>query len=119
MVVTNDQGMQHMLSSKFKLGVGASAAAGPVGRDATAATDVKMSAEVLTYSRARGVFAGIDLSGAVIEQDKDDTSALFGKMVPFATILGGEVPAPAASEPFLATVKKYSSQSKDQAATTK
>ena len=64
MVVTNDQGMQHLLSSKFKLGADASAAAGPVGRDATADTDVKMRAEVLTYSRARGIFAGIDLSGA-------------------------------------------------------
>src|ERR1700726_2514112 len=66
MVIMNDQGMQHLLSSKFKLGADASAAAGPVGRDATAGTDVKMRAEVLTYSRTRGLFAGIDLSGAVI-----------------------------------------------------
>src|SRR6202158_4568268 len=61
MIVTNEQGMQHLLSSKFKLGADASAAAGPVGRDAAAGTDVKMRAEVLTYSRARGLFAGIDL----------------------------------------------------------
>jgi len=118
MVVTNDQGMQHLLSSKFKLGADASAAAGPVGRDATAATDVKMRAEVLTYSRTRGLFAGIDLSGAAINQDKDETRILFGKMVPFETILNGEVPAPEGSESFLAAVRKYSRQAKDQAENT-
>src|ERR1700674_1588977 len=118
MVVTNDQGMQNLLSSKFKLGADASAAAGPVGRDATAGTDVKMRAEVLTYSRTRGLFAGIDLSGAVINQDKDDTRILFGKMVPFETILRGEVASPDGSGAFLAAVRKYSSQAKDQAANT-
>jgi SH3 domain-containing YSC84-like protein 1 len=115
MVVTNDQGMQHLLSSKFKLGADASAAAGPVGRDATAATDVKMRAEVLTYSRTRGLFAGVDLSGAVINQDQDETRILFGKMVPFADILNGNAPAPAGSGAFLAAVRKYSVQAKDQA----
>src|ERR1700674_231594 len=114
MVVTNDQGMQHLLSSKFKLGADASAAAGPVGRDATADTDVKMRAEVLTYSRSRGIFAGIDLSGAAITQDKDETTLLFGKMVPFEDILGGNVAPPEGSEPFLAAVKKYSSQAREQ-----
>src|SRR5580658_160371 len=69
MIVTNEQGMQHLLSSKFKIGADASAAAGPVGRDAAADTDVKMRAEVLTYSRARGIFAGIDLNGSAITQD--------------------------------------------------
>jgi SH3 domain-containing YSC84-like protein 1 len=118
MVVTNDQGMQHLLSSKFKLGAGASAAAGPVGRDATAATDVKMRAEVLTYSRTRGLFAGIDLNGAVINQDKDETRVLFGKTVSFATILSGKVPAPDGSGAFLTAVRKYSTQAKDQAANT-
>jgi len=114
MVVTNDQGMQHLLSSKFKLGADASAAAGPVGRDAAADTDVKMRAEVLTYSRARGVFAGIDLNGAAITQDKDETSLLYGKMIPFEDILGGKVMAPAASEAFLAAVRKYSTQAREQ-----
>jgi lipid-binding SYLF domain-containing protein len=118
MVVTNDQGMQHLLSSKFKLGADASAAAGPVGRDATAGTDVKMRAEVLTYSRARGIFAGIDLSGAAITQDKDETSLLYGKMVPFEDILSGKVMAPSGSEPFLAAVRKYSSQAREQGETT-
>ena len=118
MVVTNDQGMQHLLSSKFKLGADASAAAGPVGRDATAGTDVKLRAEVLTYSRTRGLFAGIDLSGAVINQDKDSTTILYGKMIPFETILNGKVAPPSGSSSFLAAVSKYSSQSKDQAANT-
>lgn len=113
MIVTNDQGMQHLLSSKFKLGADASAAAGPVGRDAAADTDVKMRAEVLTYSRARGLFAGIDLSGAALTQDKDETRLLYGKFVPFADILDGKIQATAVSEPFLSAVKKYSGQSKE------
>jgi len=113
MVVTNDQGMQHLLSSKFKLGADASAAAGPVGRDAAADTDVKMRAEVLTYSRARGLFAGIDLSGAALTQDKDETRLLYGKFVPSSEILSGKVEATAASTPFLSAVRKYSGQSKE------
>jgi lipid-binding SYLF domain-containing protein len=118
MVVNNDEGMQHLLSSKFKLGAGASAAAGPVGRDAGADTDIKMRAEVLTYSRTRGLFAGIDLNGAVINQDKDETRILFGKMVSFEDILKGRVAAPNGSAAFLSAVKKYSMQSKDQASNT-
>src|ERR1700686_1532077 len=113
MIVTNDQGMEHLLSSKFKLGADASAAAGPVGRDAAADTDIKMRAEVLTYSRARGLFAGIDLSGAVLNQDKDETRLLYGSFVPFGDILAGKVRATATSEPFLAAVRKYSAQSKE------
>lgn len=113
MVITNDQGMQHLLSSKFKLGANASAAAGPVGRDAGADTDWKMKAEVLTYSRARGVFAGIDLNGSAVTQDKDETRLLYGKMVPFTQILSGKVPAPDGSGPFLAAVRKYSTQAKE------
>ena len=114
MVVTNEKGMQHLLSSKFKLGADASAAAGPVGRTAAADTDWKMKAEVLTYSRARGVFAGVDLNGSAITQDKDETRVLYGKMVDFADLLNGKVPPPKESEPFLATVKKYSTQAREQ-----
>src|SRR5580704_15915891 len=98
MIVTNDDGMQHLLASKFKLGADASAAAGPVGRDAAADTDWKLRAEVLTYSRARGIFAGIDLSGSVVTQDKDETRLLYGSFVPFADILNGKIPAREASE---------------------
>ena len=79
MVVMNQSGMDHLLSSKFKLGAEASAAAGPIGRDAGADTDIKMRAEVLTYSRARGLFAGVDLSGAALTQDKDETHLLYGR----------------------------------------
>jgi lipid-binding SYLF domain-containing protein len=114
MVITNDQGMQHLLASKFKLGADASAAAGPVGRTAAADTDWKMKAEVLTYSRARGIFAGIDLSGSAITQDKDETRVLYGKMVDFADILNGKVPPPPASAPFLTAVRKYSGQAQEQ-----
>jgi lipid-binding SYLF domain-containing protein len=114
MVVTNDQGMQHLLSSKFKLGADASAAAGPVGRGAAADTDASMRAEVLTYSRARGVFAGIDLSGSVVKQDKDETALLFHKTIPFEEILNGKVAPPPSTAPFLEAVKKYSGQAREQ-----
>lgn len=118
MLVMNKKGMDALLSSKFKVGADASAAAGPVGREAAASTDWKMKAEVLTYSRARGVFAGIDLSGSRVAQDKDETRVLFGKMVPFADILEGKVEAPNGSEPFLAAVKKYTSPTQQGSVTT-
>ena len=114
MVIMNEQGMQHLLASKFKLGAEASAAAGPVGRDAGADTDWKMRAEVLTYSRARGIFAGIDLNGSAITQDKDETRVLYGKMVPFSDILSGKQAAPEACTPFLTAVRKYSHQANEQ-----
>jgi SH3 domain-containing YSC84-like protein 1 len=110
MLIMNQKGMDHLLSSKFKIGVDAAAAAGPVGRHAEAATDWKMQAEILTYSRARGIFAGVDLSGSVIKQDRDETQILYGKMVPFSEILRGAVPAPKPAEEFLATVEKYASR---------
>ena len=116
MVVTNDQGLQHLLSSKFKLGADASAAAGPVGRDAGADTDWKMKAEVLTYSRARGLFAGIDLNGSALTQDKDETRVLYGNAESFSDILNGKVKPPSASEPLLQAVRKYSEQARERRA---
>jgi lipid-binding SYLF domain-containing protein len=113
MIVTNEDGMQHLISSHFKLGADASAAAGPVGRDAGADTDWKMRAEVLTYSRARGIFAGIDLNGSVVTQDKDETRILYGSFVPFADILSGKISARAASEPFLSAIRRYSGQARE------
>jgi lipid-binding SYLF domain-containing protein len=107
MLVMNQRGMDALLSSKFKIGGSASAAAGPLGREASANTDLKMKAQILSYSRARGVFAGIDLSGSKVSQDRDETRILYGKMVPFATILSGKVTPPNGSEPFLAAVRKY------------
>ena len=85
----------------------ASVAAGPVGRHAEGGTDWKMRAQVLTYSRARGVFAGVTLNGAVIKQDKDSTRDFYDRMVPFATSLTGTIPAPDKSYPFLNTLAKW------------
>lgn len=119
MIVTNEKGMQQLLSSKFKLGADASAAAGPVGRTTTANTDWKMKAEVLTYSRSRGIFAGINLDGAAITQDKDETRVLYGRMEDFADILNGRVAAPKESDQFLTTVRKYSQQAHEQQGSTK
>jgi lipid-binding SYLF domain-containing protein len=110
MLVMNDQGMEKMLSSKFKIGADASAAAGPVGRHVEGTTDWKMRAEVLTYSRARGAFAGLTVNGASITQDKDGTRILYGRMIPSAEILRGKVKPPEGSHQFLAAVRKYSTQ---------
>jgi len=107
MLIMNKDGAEKLLSSKFKLGADASVAAGPVGRHAAADTDWKMRAQVLTYSRARGVFAGISLAGAVIKQDKDATREFYGRMVPFRTSLTGKVEAPKAAFPFLDTLAKW------------
>lgn len=110
MLVMNKKGTDELLASKFKIGGNASAAAGPVGRDAAASTNWKMQSEILTYSRARGIFAGIDLSGSVLEQDKDETRVLYGKEVPFADILNGKVPPPAHTSNFEDTVAKYANE---------
>jgi len=107
MLIMNKNGMDHLLSSQFKLGADASAAAGPVGRHASADTDWKMRAEILTYSRARGLFAGLELSGAVIKQDKDSTRDFYGRMVPFKTSLRGNIEAPQSAYPFLNPVAKW------------
>ena len=106
MVIMNDHGMEALLSSKFKLGADASAAAGPVGRHAEGATDWKLRAEVLTYSRARGLFAGVTVNGSAISQDKDATRELYGRLVPFKTILTGAIATPQAGEPFVSAVKR-------------
>jgi SH3 domain-containing YSC84-like protein 1 len=107
MLIMNQDGMKNLLASKFKLGADASVAAGPVGRHAAADTDWKMRAQVLSYSRARGVFAGLELSGAVIKQDKDTTREFYGRMVPFRTSLKGTIDPPAAAFPFLDTLAKW------------
>src|SRR5271165_2030934 len=110
MLIMNKGGMDNLLSSQFKLGADASAAAGPVGRHAAADTDWKMRAQVLTYSRSRGLFAGLELSGAVIKQDKSGTREFYGRMVPFKTSLTGEIDAPKAAYPFLSTLAKWAQQ---------
>jgi SH3 domain-containing YSC84-like protein 1 len=107
MLIMNKNGMRHLLSSQFELGADASVAAGPVGRDATGDTDWKMRAEVLTYSRARGLFAGVSLNGAVIKQDKPSTREFYGHMVSFPASLNGEVEPPAAANAFLTSLGNW------------
>jgi lipid-binding SYLF domain-containing protein len=114
MLFMTDEGAKQLLGAKFKLGGDASVAAGPLGRDASANTDWKFNTEILTYSRARGVFVGINLNGAVIHQDTDSTAAVYGQNVSFRQILTGQVPPPSdtAAQRFIATV----SQDKAEAA---
>src|ERR1700733_3492697 len=104
MLVMNDQGFQHLLSSKFQISGDASAAAGPVGRHASAGTDWKLNTEILTYSRSRGAFAGITLNGAVVEPDKDSTRAIYGRDRSFRAILSGKVRAPKSTLRFVRAV---------------
>jgi lipid-binding SYLF domain-containing protein len=119
MLVMNKQGAENLLNSKFKIGADVSGAAGPVGRSAEGSTDWKLRAQVLTYSRARGAFAGISLNGAVIKQDTDDTVALYGKDVSFTNILTGKVPPPPGTQPFVAEVAKYFRQARAEETTKK
>ena len=105
MVIQNEKGMQQLLSSKFQVGGDASAAAGPVGRHASADTDWKMNAEILTYSRAKGVFAGLTLDGAVVKTDDDSMVAVYGPGVTERTALTGKVPPPPEAHAFLAAIR--------------
>ena len=114
MLIMNKDGLKNLLSSKFELGADASVAAGPVGRHAAADTDWKMRAQVLTYSRARGAFAGISLAGAVIKQDKDATREFYGRMVPFRTALTGKVEGPKNAYPFLNVLAKWAQKAADR-----
>jgi len=104
MLVMNDRGLQHLLSSKFELSGEGSVAAGPVGRSAVAGTDWKLNTEVLSYSRSKGVFGGLTLEGAVVEQDNDSTRAIYGDHMKFRNILSGRVPTPASADAFLQAV---------------
>jgi lipid-binding SYLF domain-containing protein len=110
MLVMNDQGFQHLLSSKFALSGEGSVAAGPVGRHASAGTDWKMNTEVLTYSRSKGVFAGLTLEGAVVQQDNDSTRAIYGKNMRFRNILSGNVSTPESGEQFVKAVSDAGQQ---------
>jgi lipid-binding SYLF domain-containing protein len=105
LVAVNDHGFQDLLKSKFKIGGDAAASAGPVGRNSQAATDWKMSSELLTYSRSKGLFAGVDLNGASVSQNIDDTSIYYdGQAHGFGSILRGEIPVPSGAEGFVRTV---------------
>jgi SH3 domain-containing YSC84-like protein 1 len=110
MLVMNDRGLQHLLSSKFELTGEGSVAAGPVGRHASAGTDWKMTTEVLTYSRSHGVFAGLTLEGAVVEQDDDSTRAIYGRRLGFRFILSGKAATPRSGEAFVRAVSEAGQQ---------
>ncbi|MGD0832037.1 MAG: lipid-binding SYLF domain-containing protein [Terracidiphilus sp.] len=112
MIIQNDNGMRRLLESKFELGGDASVAAGPVGRHASANTDWEMNTEILTYSRARGAFAGISLAGAAIRRDSDSTKAVYGSDLPTRRILLGEIPAPPSATQFLDAVRNAKEQAK-------
>jgi lipid-binding SYLF domain-containing protein len=112
MLVMNDKGLQQLLSSKFELTGEGSVAAGPVGRHASAGTDWKMTTEVLSYSRSKGVFAGLTLEGAVVEQDNDSTRAIYGKQLEFRNILSGKVATPKSAEPFMKAVAEAREQAR-------
>jgi lipid-binding SYLF domain-containing protein len=114
MIAMNDQGLQDMLKNKFKLGADAAASAGPVGRNAAAGTDWKLNAQFLTYSRSKGLFAGIDLDGTVVSQNQTDTRTLYGADVPFETVLKGGQPTPPEARNFVRTIAKYFVVAKNQ-----
>jgi lipid-binding SYLF domain-containing protein len=110
MLVMNDHGFQHLLSSKFELTGEGSVAAGPVGRHASAGTDWKMNTEMLTYSRSKGVFAGLTLEGAVVEQDNDSTRAIYGRHMSFRNILSGRASTPRSADGFMRAVAEAGHQ---------
>ena len=107
LVAMNQDGLQDMLKNKFKLGGDAAASAGPVGRNAQAGTDWKLNAQFLSYSRSKGLFAGIDLDGTVLSQNTDDTRDFYGTDIPYETILKGNQATPVDARPFVRTVAKY------------
>ena len=104
LIAVNKQGFQDLLKSKFKIGADAAAAAGPVGRNSQAATDWKMNAELLTYSRSKGLFAGISLDGTVVSQNIEDTQTYFGHEYSFDQVLTGTVDVPVGAVPFVKDV---------------
>jgi lipid-binding SYLF domain-containing protein len=112
MLVMNDQGFQHLLSSKFELTGEGSVAAGPVGRHASAGTDWKMNTEMLTYSRSKGIFAGLTLEGAVVEEDNDSTHAIYGRNAAFRSILDGKTSTPKSAEAFVHAVAEAGHQAR-------
>jgi SH3 domain-containing YSC84-like protein 1 len=110
MLVMNERGVDRLLSTQFTLGGDATVAAGPVGRSTQAETDARMTAEILTWSRARGLFAGISLNGATLREDTDWNAELYGKPMKNREIVGGDVPAPKAAAALLSELDRYSSR---------
>jgi len=107
MLFMNDHALQSLMSDKFKMGADASIAAGPVGRNASAGTDLKLSAEILSYSRSKGISAGVSLDGAVMQADKSGDQAMYGYDVSRREILNGKVAVPASAQPLLDEIGGY------------
>jgi SH3 domain-containing YSC84-like protein 1 len=116
MLIMNDKGMQQLLTSKFQISGEGSAAAGPVGRHASAGTDWKLDTEMLTYSRSKGVFAGLTLEGAVVQQDSDSTISVYGRNASFQSVLQGQVATPAIARAFMKAVAQVAHKAKTQEA---
>ena len=110
LIIQNEKGMEQLIGSKFEIGADASAAAGPVGRHASADTDWKLNTEILTYSRARGAFAGVALKGSAIRRDDDSTEAIYGHDISTRRILQGEVAVPQAAHEFIDAVRDAKAQ---------
>lgn len=110
MLIMNARGMERLLSTKFTLGGDATAAAGPVGRSTQAETDAAMTAEILTWSRARGLFAGLSLSGATLREDSDWNMELYGKAINNRTIITGDTPPPASAAALMTELNRFSSR---------
>jgi lipid-binding SYLF domain-containing protein len=107
MLFMNDHALQSLMSDKFKLGADASVAAGPVGRNAAAGTDLKLNAEILSYSRSKGIFAGVSLDGAVMQADKSGDKAMYGDDVNRHEILDGKVAVPASARALVEELGGY------------
>jgi lipid-binding SYLF domain-containing protein len=107
MLVMNDRGVDRMLASKFTVGADAAVAAGPVGRQANAQTDATMMAEILAWSRARGVFAGVSLQGSTLREDSSENKSLYGKEITNKEIVKGNTPVPKSAESLIAFLSKY------------
>ena len=110
MLVMNKDGMNHLLSDKFQIGGEAAAAAGPVGRDSSAMTDAAMHAQILSYSRSRGVFGGLDVGGSAVSTDEEANKELYGKEVSNKEIMDTKLPVPAAAQPLIHELNKLSSR---------
>src|SRR5205085_8046056 len=108
MLVMNRRGMEKLATDKFTIGADASAAAGPVGRSGAADTDILLNAEILSYSRTRGVFAGVSLDGTVVSQDGNEDRKLYGHEVRSQDVLAGAVPAPVAARSLISELGRYS-----------
>jgi lipid-binding SYLF domain-containing protein len=114
MMIMTDEGAKHLLENKFQVGADASGAAGPVGRHASAGVDWKLDTQILTYSRSKGLFAGIDLDGSWVEHDTDSTKAIYGKDLTNEELLTGKVPVPAEAKTFIAEVARVKTEAEER-----